>query len=529
MKTLQQSWTAKTAARRGTPCGPFHAGILPVPCHDAERAWRSAGVALIHAIAGRRVAVSFAEGASFSDLEDDYVNLDWEIAARGEPADVGARMLGIAAHEAAHLVWSRARSGDEPRVLSWLHNLIEDERIECALVRRYPVLWHPLDVLRRDVLRVEPAPVSRLACLLVWIRTPERLVARAFRRNQAFLTEVSAILDPYPTTPKAVASAARRIYELLPESERLEMPAHLVVRGCPARHRHDERRRYPWPRRRPRPGTGAGGWPGVPGEVASFPRTVWSDAPRDAAGYARVRREVERDASWLAERLRELLPRRRSEHARGGRLDRRRLHATPYDERAFRAHGEQRERLVLSLILDLSGSMRGACEQLAQRLAVTLAEAAARVPGVRLYAYGHTADLDGRNPTTDLVRFATPARGPVESLGQLPIGRNNRDAHAFEAIGRDLVARVGARRCPRLAIVLFDGLPDAHGFHGEAAVAATRRSVAWLEQAFGPTVLLSTKEVPTVERLGRVARCHREPLRPVQVLAGLLARAMANG
>jgi hypothetical protein len=103
---------------------------------------------------------------------------------------------------------------------------------------------------------------------------------------------------------------------------------------------------------------------------------------------------------------------------------------------------------------------------------------------------------------------------------------NNRDAHALEVIGRDLMAREGPRRGPRMAMVLCDGLPEAKGFRGSAAVEATRRSLSWFEQVWGPPLLLLTQDSPTLKRLApppHFTYCESDPM-PVLVKA--LARKL---
>lgn len=522
MSATRDDWVAKTRARRGPPGVPFATGLVPDDCADPERALQAAAVAALHAIAGRRISVGFEAGASYADLENDVANLAFEIAQCGDPRWLAERAIAIGVHEGAHLKLSRVRPSGEPPLFGWLHNLIEDERIECAIARYYPVFAFPLAQLRRDVLRVEPAPVGLVAVLFMLVRAPDRLVPRAWRRNEAFVRAVTEILEPFPRSPAAVTRATRRIFELLPEElRRAEPPSHLLGHGCTHEGGHP---RDEWGGRRRR---GGHGWSGDPGGVASDPPVRWSDAARDAAGYERIRREVMAEARWLADRLRALLPRRRDERARTGLLDRRRLYAYRHDERLFRVRGPRPHALSVAVIMDLSGSMRGACEALAQRVAITFAEAAALLPGVRLHAYGHSADLAG-TPSTDVVRFPAAPNGRLEGLGALPIGRNNRDAHAITAIGRDLVERAGRRAGPRIAVLICDGLPDAKGFHGEAALRATRQSIARLEHDWGPTILLATKDVPTLDRLGRVAACHADPARPARALARHLGRMLRS-
>ena len=175
----------------------------------------------------------------------------------------------------------------------------------------------------------------------------------------------------------------------------------------------------------------------------------------------------------------------------------------------------------VALIIDQSASMEGDSGKLAKRLAILLAEACAQVPGVRLHAYGHNADLDELRHTR-ITRYATPVRGQAHALGAIDFDGNNRDAHAIELIGHDLLTLGGVRRNSRLALLLSDARPNADGFKGSKAVDATRRAINWLEQVWGPTVLVATEDSPVMHSLvpGPVIPFDLE--RPAQGLARLV-------
>ena len=151
MNANHRDWVAKTLARRGPPGRPFAAGLVPPECSDPERALQAAAVAALSAIAARRVSVGFEAGMSYADVENGVANLALDVAQSGDASWLAERVIGLGAHEGAHLRLSRARPAGESPLFAWLHNLIEDERIECALARYYPVLAFPLAQLRRDV------------------------------------------------------------------------------------------------------------------------------------------------------------------------------------------------------------------------------------------------------------------------------------------------------------------------------------------------------------------------------------------
>ncbi len=230
------------------------------------------------------------------------------------------------------------------------------------------------------------------------------------------------------------------------------------------------------------------------------PEVVWADAKPDPQGYEEVRREVARDAAALAARIGGLLPPRSRPRLRQGRLDRRRLAAFRTDGRVFRGPDRCSERIVLALIVDLSASMRGESGQVARRISILLSETCAALQNACLYAYGHNADHDGTRHTR-ITRYATPARGRADALGSLAFAGNNRDAHAIEVIGRDLLLREGPKRTPRLAVLVSDALPNAFQFEGDRAVDATRHAIEWLEQVWGPTMLVATEYSPVARSL----------------------------
>jgi nitric oxide reductase activation protein len=257
---------------------------------------------------------------------------------------------------------------------------------------------------------------------------------------------------------------------------------------------------------------------------------IWADAEPHVSGYERVRQDVARQVAALRERLRIVLPPRRETGLQRGSLDRRRLHRHRFDHRLFRGPELCPDPLAIALILDLSGSMSGPHAELAQRIAVLVAAAAEGLPGVRLYVYGHSADRDSdgsrRNPSTHITRFATPARGRVLSLGELPVGGNNRDAHAFRVIGQDLVRLGGAGSTRKLAVIIADGLPNAIGFDGPEAFDATRRAIVWLEQIWGPVIFVATGSHARLHSLVTGPLYKYDPKNPVSGLVTMIQMAL---
>lgn len=477
-------WRQASEEARGPIGDPFHEGVLSPRVVQRERALRAAAVAVATLVAGRRIEVSFEPGESWAQPQRGRVNLAVDALRRLAP-DVAAEVIfGIAAHEAAHVRWSAPRTKARGQLLLWLCNLIEDERIEREVVRSFPSLAAALERLRQELLAPAPLPPGELPALFCLVRLPERLTPFLWARHERLLRFASEQLDPFPSDPRGVERAARRILTQLPKRVREQrIPEPLVLR-CAHHATHAWDRHASDFSRADIARIAAAGLrlERHESELESYPPLVWSEARPHPAPYARLRTELRRESERFAVGLRQLLPMSPGERTRRGRLDRRRLWAHRSDPLLFRTPGPPRGRLELALVLDLSGSMRDA-ERLAQRIAVIVAEGASQVPGVRLHVYGHGAD--GGRPCTQIVRFASAAHGGVPGLGRLPQLASNRDAHAFDAIADDLLRRAGPKHTPRSALFVLDGKPNARGFRGGAAFAATRRSLDRFARVWG--------------------------------------------
>jgi nitric oxide reductase activation protein len=252
---------------------------------------------------------------------------------------------------------------------------------------------------------------------------------------------------------------------------------------------------------------------------------VWTVASADAGKYAALAAAVRPLAYALRAQLRWATDGRRVSRVERGVLDRRRLWAYRFDERIFLGSRRVPGELTIALILDLSGSMHGPRWPILQRLAVAFSEACASLPRIGLHVYGHSADGKGRT-CTEIVRLATPARGPVLSLGSLPRGANNRDGHALRVIGKDFLARSPVR-IPRVALHACDGDPQAQGYAGEPALEATRAAIAWFSRAVSPVVLLGIQPAASLEGLGVPALTWSEEASPRDL--GRLLRSLVGG
>jgi hypothetical protein len=456
---------------------------------------------MVTQVGERRATVLFQPGSSFAEVRSGIANLDGGILkGNARNREANECLLGLAAHEGAHLKWSRRPKERWSRLYRWVYNLLEDERIEALLVKKYPPLINPLHVARRELIQIRPRDLSFFSTLFGFVRAPHLLTPEQWATHRSRLLLLRQLLDPFPMTAKDLLAAISLIIELIPKEE-LEGPLpefpELIVRveRDPADRRNGEDDAEGRPFR--------GGKPRFPRRSRvdpNWPPVTWTDVAPDPVGYEEIRQQVVPQAAVLREHLHKALPRRPETGFQQGRLDRRRLHQVQTNTRLFRRAEARKDLISLALIIDLSSSMRGREARLAGQIGVMVAEAVRSIPEVRFFAYGHAADR-GRGRGTEICRFAAPAKGPAFSLGRLPVGGNNRDAHAFELIGRELCERDRSARGRRVALIISDGIPAAIGFEGPAACEATKGALAEFEQCWGPVVLLATSEGPLIQEL----------------------------
>jgi hypothetical protein len=483
MRPNLSTWIETTARRRGEHLAgaPFAPGLVAAHAADPAACRRAAAAVLVTLVGDRPASVHFRRGESYANLDDLVVNIDGALVEpKGAVASVDFLdlLFGVAVHEGAHLYESQTLRRTTA-VRRWIHNVVEDERIEVATARRLPALGPVLATTRRELIRPAEAR-GFLGALFLLVRAPTKLGLMALLHRRR-LESAIRILTPFPETHADVLRAVRRLARLVPRDEARRPPSFpcLELRGRArvGRRGGDLRR-----------GRGGGGaremdaWSGDACEVR------WQEAEADAAGYACAAAAAHGDALLLRAALTAAVTPRLRPMATRGRLDRRRLHAWRWDDRIYRTITAAPRDVTILLILDLSGSMRSWWDEL-RHVAVAFSEAVCGLAHVRLFVYGHAADGDGE-PRTEITRFATPARGPVLGLGSLPPGANNRDGHALDLIARDVTARVGRRADARIAIHLCDNAPAAQDYGGLPARRATADAMQRFGCTFGPLLTL---------------------------------------
>src|SRR5262249_14224645 len=82
----------------------------------------------------------------------------------------------------------------------WLYNLVEDERVEVQVARRWPALSSPLATARERLLRCDASEKSFLGALFHLVRAPDRMPPRLWSAHAALLERAIRILTPFPET-----------------------------------------------------------------------------------------------------------------------------------------------------------------------------------------------------------------------------------------------------------------------------------------------------------------------------------------
>src|SRR5262249_1663621 len=150
---------------------------------------------------------------SYANLERALVNVDGALVAPPEsaPQELDESMVGVASHEGGHLRYSEGPGKKASALRQWLYNVVEDERVEVAVARRWPALSPPLAAARRMMLRADDAARSGfLFALFYLVRAPERMPAHLWSGYQRSLEKAMRILSPFPETPEEVVAALRR-------------------------------------------------------------------------------------------------------------------------------------------------------------------------------------------------------------------------------------------------------------------------------------------------------------------------------
>lgn len=173
---------------------------------------------------------------------------------------------------------------------------------------------------------------------------------------------------------------------------------------------------------------------------------------------------------------------------RSGRLDTNKLaEAKQHVSTIYERIGEVKtNKLVVSILVDESGSMSGYKMQKAREAAIFLNECLKGVPDVELYVYGHTADWTGGDEfscsgtnSTQLMIYKEPGKRSQSSLARMAARYENRDGSAIIAAAKRIRSKTQNQG---VFIVISDGEPSAVSYRGSAAESHTRRMANEVEK-----------------------------------------------
>lgn len=136
---------------------------------------------------------------------------------------------------------------------------------------------------------------------------------------------------------------------------------------------------------------------------------------------------------------------------------------------------EAKPDVVMGLLCDISGSMRGQKLQTTQRLAQLLTWAVHDQEGIQTQVWAHTADVDD---TASEVYRIWERGDPLSRLGLISTLPHMNNADGF-AIGEVVRQMMDVDQPERVLIVLADGQPSAHGYGGQPAFNHIRSVVRW--------------------------------------------------
>lgn len=134
---------------------------------------------------------------------------------------------------------------------------------------------------------------------------------------------------------------------------------------------------------------------------------------------------------------------------------------------------EKSQKISLTLLLDMSGSMGSRKMTAARQTAILIKEALAKVNDVSLFIYGHSGDSTTDN-STDIYIFKEPGVEYRYSLGNATAKYQNRDGVAIRAV----VDRVRTfTQNPMLLLFIADGAPEAYDYSGKKGIDDVRLAV----------------------------------------------------
>jgi len=346
-------WYTDAAQRRHLPLGQGGETLTSRftgsdrPGNDVAKA---VARTLVTFVGRRAVKLGFERGVSCADVEHGRVNLDGRIldGASGEPARFG-RLLGVAAHEGAHLAHTTCEQIPRDALFKALGNVLEDERIDGIVTGEFPALASAMHTARVGLLHPAPDNANFLPAVFTLVRCAAPISPALWSRYADRLEAVITALTPYPQTPEEIRRATLEVALLVPPEQWKDIPPSWKFRWLAASAEAFDDEADDFESLDPAKGgrghhRPSGHRPRVRGRgsCGSWPRVVWRDAKADLPGYVGVRSSLGRKPETLAAWIHQLLPRRRA--ARRNTGTRSRLRSEPLQEPHEQRTGCARDR-----------------------------------------------------------------------------------------------------------------------------------------------------------------------------------------
>lgn len=424
--------------------------------------------------------------------------------------------LGLAIHEGCHLLYTDFPTLEQVsnRIVGFLQNMIEDERIERECGERKPGLANFLaaskyymfdkyhDQMVREGKMEGLSTFKRLMnVILGYIRYPKVLKVDELSEFADPLLQVKEILTPYPSSTGEALRAAEKIYEVIKQYEEQKQESEKKAQGGSGKPDSSE--------------SGETGKTGNPvdsgaendaGNALEKEFDAMSDAlqnltqqPKSGLSEEEQSETVKKDGgragkvcegrmehgilrgSYIEKagqnpdvyrdslsRVKQYIPAvskalqceniKRDFVVRGmrsGHLDTLKI-AEAYQgvPTVYTRQGKVKtNRISVCILIDESGSMWGPGEMAARDTAILLNEALGRVGNIDLYIYGHTASRS----TTNLFVYREGSKYQKFSLGSTESRAGNHDSVAI----REVAARVRKYTSDKvLFFMISDGAPN---------------------------------------------------------------------
>jgi hypothetical protein len=419
--------------------------------------------------------------------------------------------LGLAIHEAAHIMFTDFTDylkklpyeEYEKEIIHSIANVLEDERIEMLVVGERQgtarflekTKYYYFDILEKEFenklskeqQQTEFNQFFRL--LLAIIRYPKNISEDDIQKFSDEVLKLKEIVTPYPESTKEVYECSKKIYELIKnllpkEYEEKQKSELLGAISNAVKTVHTKALSYNEIKVSVKiPKSEIDNIQGIV-EKGHIEKVYFKTPKPEKDIYNKDLNEVRPYITAMRTALEYNAQEYSVVHLsqRNGKLDTNKLvSATMGVTTVYKNYGKiVSDKIAMCFLIDMSGSMSEEDSFIsARKTAILMYEAIKDNKFIDLFIYGHTADNDYGDGTTELYIFAEPGKKISKyCLGSLQPFAFNRDGFAIKEAA--LRIRKYTNR-PCLMFVLSDGFPNAKNYEGDAAVEDTRKKVIEVE------------------------------------------------